>query len=76
MSSITKQGEILEFYGGFDREKKNRVKTFVCNILTEEITENLVEKLDFCTMIFFLSSFFKKDLEKILMKIDKFLKNA
>lgn len=53
-----------------------RVKTFVCNILNEEVSTLLSEKLDFCTMIFFLSSFLKKDLETVVQKIDKVMKQG
>ena len=50
--------------------------TFVCNILNEEITDNIKENFDFCTMVFFLSSFIRKDLEIVLKKIDKEYNNV
>ena len=50
--------------------------TFVCNILNEEITDNIKENFDFCTMVFFLSSFIRKDLEIVLKKIDKLSKKG
>ena len=53
-----------------------RMRTFVCNILKGDPCEVIKEEADFCTMIFFLSSFVRKDIEEILKKINKIIKKG
>lgn len=52
------------------------MRTFVCNILKGDPCEVIKEEADFCTMIFFLSSFVRKDIEEILKKINKIIKKG
>lgn len=57
-------------------DKCGRVRTFVCDVKKDEILEIAEGKIDFCTMIFFLSAFMPNDLEGVVRKIDKKIKKG